>query len=85
MSATCAPARTVAPAPSPRRGPRWAAARFTALLVLLAGALVMATLLAVSLGAVRVPLSDTWRIVVSHVVPGSVTGGFTAIEDRIVW
>jgi len=85
MSATCAPARTVAPAPSPRRGPRWAAARFTALLVLLASALVMATLLAVSLGAVRVPLSDTWRIVVSHLVPGSVTGGFTAIEDRIVW
>ena len=85
MSVTSAPARATAPRRSPHRGPRWAAARFTALLAVLAAALVMATLLAVSLGAVRVPLSDTWRIIAHHVLPGSVTPSFTAIQDRIVW
>ncbi|MGH3695709.1 MAG: FecCD family ABC transporter permease [Pseudonocardiaceae bacterium] len=74
------------PERSPRRGPRWAAtARYTTLLMILVAAVVMAMLLAVSLGAVRVPLSETWRIIAHHVLPGSVTPTFTVIEDRIVW
>jgi iron complex transport system permease protein len=55
------------------------------LLVLLAAAVVLALLLAVSLGPVRVPLPDTWRIIAHHVFPGSVTPTFTAAENRIVW
>ncbi|MGH3753415.1 MAG: FecCD family ABC transporter permease [Pseudonocardiaceae bacterium] len=86
MTATGAPARVPAPRRSPHRGPRWAsAARYTTLLVVLAAAVVLATLLAVSVGAVGVPLPDTWRIIAHHVAPGSVTPTFTTVQDRIVW
>lgn len=45
----------------------------------------VATLLAVSVGAVGVPLSQTGRIVVDHLLPGVLTPTWTPIQDQIVW
>ena len=86
MAVTSAPPRATVPVHRARRGPRWATpGRYAVLLVLLVVATVMAVLLAVSLGAVRVPLSHTWSIVAHRVLPGADASDFTAVEERIVW
>jgi iron complex transport system permease protein len=44
-----------------------------------------AILLAVSIGAVAVPLSTVWGILANHAVPGLVTPDWTAGREAIVW
>ncbi len=55
------------------------------LLVVLVVVVVGATLLAVGIGAVRVPPWRVWQIVLSHLAPGTVEPAFTTVEHRIVW
>jgi iron complex transport system permease protein len=50
-----------------------------------AGALLAAILLAVSIGAVGVPLSTVWGILANHAVPGLVTPDWTTGREAIVW
>jgi iron complex transport system permease protein len=50
-----------------------------------AGALLAAILLAVSIGAVQVPLSTVWGILANHAVPGLVTPDWTTGREAIVW
>ena len=49
------------------------------------GAVLAAILLAVSIGAVAVPLSTVWGILANHAVPGLVTPDWTAGREAIVW
>ena len=49
------------------------------------GVLFLAILLAVSIGAVAVPLSTVWGIVANHAVPGLVTPDWTEGREAIVW
>ena len=49
------------------------------------GVLFLAILLAVSIGAVPVPLSTVWGIVANHAVPGLVTPDWTEGREAIVW
>ena len=48
-------------------------------------ALMLAILLAVSIGAVAVPLSTVWGILANHAVPGLVTPDWTPGREAIVW
>lgn len=50
-----------------------------------AGALLSAILLAVSIGAVQVPLSTVWGILANHAVPGLFTPDWTTGREAIVW
>lgn len=71
-----------------RRGPGVRAAGtvpFTALLLALVVATALATLLAVSIGAVEVAPARVLAIVTDHLLPGSVERSFTAVEEQIVW
>ncbi|MGH8932091.1 MAG: FecCD family ABC transporter permease, partial [Egibacteraceae bacterium] len=74
-TATATPARAAVPrgGPAGRGGAAW----FTVLLVVLVVAVVGATLLAVGIGAVRVPPWRVWQIVLSHLAPGTVEPAFT--------
>ncbi len=49
------------------------------------GALVLAILFAVSIGAVPVPLSTIWGILANHLIPGLVTPDWTPGREAIVW
>lgn len=49
------------------------------------GVLFLAILLAVSIGAVPVPLSTVWGVLVNHAVPGLVTPDWTPGREAIVW
>ncbi len=49
------------------------------------GAVLAAILLAVSIGAVAVPLSTVWGILANHAVPGLVTPDWTQGREAIVW
>ncbi|TDD25323.1 FecCD family ABC transporter permease [Nonomuraea diastatica] len=71
----------VASAGSPRRRGR----RFAALVVALAVAVVAATWLAVSIGAVHVALPQAWGIVADRLVPGLVPRTWTPVQAQIVW
>ena len=58
-------------------------------LPLLAGGLVvilvLVLMLAVSVGAVGIPVGMVWRVILSHVAPGSVETTWSAGRDNIVW
>ena len=60
-------------------------ARFRILVVGLTVALAFAMLLAVSLGAVAVPVGVSARILAHHLVPGSVDPTWGPVEDQIIW
>jgi len=49
------------------------------------GALLAAVLLAVSIGAVAVPLSTVWGVLANHLIPGLVTPDWTEGREAIVW
>lgn len=49
------------------------------------GALLLAILLAVSTGAVPVPLSAVWGVLANHLIPGLVTPDWTPGREAIVW
>jgi iron complex transport system permease protein len=49
------------------------------------GVLVLAILVAVSVGAVSVPLTTVWSILAHHLAPGFVTPDWTPGRDSIVW
>jgi iron complex transport system permease protein len=66
--------------PTPQLLPR---ALFPFFVVFLVAFLVFSGLVAVSIGAVSIPLADVWRIVVRHVVPGGEQS--SVVQDRIVW
>ena len=51
----------------------------------LAIVLVAAMMLAVSVGAVGIPLDMVWRVIASHLVPGSIEPTWSAGRDNIVW
>ncbi|GAA0986373.1 iron ABC transporter permease [Acrocarpospora macrocephala] len=67
-------------APIARRG-----STFGLVLGLLAGAVVFATWLAVSIGAVSVGLAECWGIVADQLFPGSVARTWTPVQEQIVW
>ncbi|CUH75139.1 Hemin transport system permease protein HmuU [Tritonibacter multivorans] len=48
-------------------------------------ALLASVSFAVSVGAVKVPLSTVWGVVLDHVLPGSVTPDWSRGRDAIVW
>jgi iron complex transport system permease protein len=50
-----------------------------------AGALLFAILLAVSVGAVAVPMGTVWGILAHHLAPGLVTPDWTPAREAIVW
>lgn len=52
-----------------------------ALIVILIGVMI----LAVSVGAVRIPLEVVWGSILNHIVPGSVEVTWSAGRDNIVW
>jgi len=67
-------------------GPRHALIHATPALVLaLAAILVVAALVAVSVGAIAIPLDTVWSVVAHHLVPGSVEVSWSAGRDNIVW
>lgn len=67
-------------------GPRHALIHNLPLIVVgLAILLVFVVMLAVSIGAVGIPLDMVWSVVLSHVVPGSVEQTWSAGRDNIVW
>jgi iron complex transport system permease protein len=76
---------TVAPPRGAGRHRRLSGARFVLLLLALAGALVVAVLLAISLGAVDVPIADTARVVGHHLFPRWVDPLSAAAQDQIIW
>lgn len=47
--------------------------------------LVLAILVAVSVGAVAVPLATVWGVLANHVIPGLVTPDWTPAREAIVW
>lgn len=49
------------------------------------GALLASILLAISIGAVAVPLSTVWGVLANHLIPGLVTPDWTAGREAIVW
>jgi iron complex transport system permease protein len=49
------------------------------------GALLLAILLAVSVGAVSVPLGTVWGILLNQTVPGAITPDWTPAREAIVW
>jgi iron complex transport system permease protein len=49
------------------------------------GALLFAILLAVSIGAVAIPLPTVWGILANHLIPGLVTPDWTDARAAIVW
>lgn len=51
----------------------------------LAVMLVLVMMMAVSIGAVGIPLDMVWGVVLSHIVPGSVDVTWSAGRDNIVW
>ncbi|GIH23513.1 ABC transporter permease [Acrocarpospora phusangensis] len=59
--------------------------RFTILVIVLVVAVVAATWLAVSIGAVHVGLAQCGGIVADHLVPGLVTRTWTPVQEQIVW
>jgi iron complex transport system permease protein len=50
-----------------------------------AGLLLLAVFLAVSVGAVPVPLATVWGVLANHLVPGLVTPDWTQGREAIVW
>ncbi|TDC96654.1 iron ABC transporter permease [Nonomuraea deserti] len=75
-----------APATATTAGrPRRRGGRFAALVVALAVAVVAATWLAVSIGAVHVALPQAWGIVADRLVPGLVPRTWTPVQAQIVW
>jgi iron complex transport system permease protein len=49
------------------------------------GALLLSLLIAVSIGAVAVPLSTVWGVFANHLVPGLITPDWTPAREAIVW
>jgi iron complex transport system permease protein len=49
------------------------------------GILLAAILLAVSVGAVAIPLATTWGVLVNQLVPGLVTPDWTPAREAIIW
>lgn len=49
------------------------------------GVLLLSILLAVSVGAVSVPLGTVWGVLLNHLIPGAVTPDWTAAREAIVW
>ena len=86
MRAPAAPFETP-PVPgreAPKGAPRLlAGALFPPFLVLLTALLVLSGLVAVSIGAVSIPLGDVWRIVLRHVTGRGAKAG--DVQDRIIW
>jgi iron complex transport system permease protein len=67
-------------------GPRHALIHATPALVLaLAAILVVTALVAVSVGAIAIPLDTVWSVVAHHLAPGSVEVSWSAGRDNIVW
>ncbi|REE96485.1 FecCD family ABC transporter permease [Thermomonospora umbrina] len=65
-----------------RRGPHLVSGPATALLIAsLAIALAGATVLAISLGSVDLPLNAVWRVIAAHVVGGDTD----PLNDQVVW
>lgn len=58
---------------------RW----FGALVVFLIGTAVFSALVALSIGAVNIPLGDVWRIVLRHLTRRP--AGENLVQDRIIW
>lgn len=67
-------------------GPRHALIHGLPLLVGgLALLLVLVMMLAVSVGAVGIPLDMVWNIILNHLAPGSIEQSWSAGRDNIVW
>ncbi|KQU97437.1 iron ABC transporter permease [Devosia sp. Root105] len=67
-------------------GPRHALVHATPALVLALAALLLVTaLVAVSVGAIAIPLDTVWSVVAHHLAPGSVEVSWSAGRDNIVW
>ncbi|WP_224702413.1 FecCD family ABC transporter permease [Devosia aquimaris] len=47
--------------------------------------LLLVAMLAISVGAIAIPPDMVWRVVASHVFPGSITPDWSAGRDNIVW
>ena len=63
-------------------------ARLSTLPLAVAGLLTLlglVALLAVSVGAIAIPFDLVWRVIASHVLPGSVTPDWSPGRDNIVW
>lgn len=72
--------------PRPSPSIRWSdPVRFSMLLVGLVVVLGAVTLAAVGIGAVVVPVDQTWRIIVGHLLPGVTDPVGSAIDDQIIW
>jgi iron complex transport system permease protein len=69
---------------APKRGPNLlGGAWYPPFLLFLAALLVFSGLVALSIGAVSIPLAEVWRIVLRHLTPGGEKS--TAVQDRIIW
>lgn len=51
----------------------------------LVAVLVVVVMLAVSVGAVGIPLEIVWGVIISHIVPGSIEQTWSTGRDNIVW
>lgn len=49
------------------------------------GALLLSILVAVSVGAVAVPLATVWGVLANHLIPGLITPDWTSGREAIVW
>ena len=72
-------------APPRGRSRRVSRGGFSLILVALGASVVLSILLATSVGPVSVPPSQTWRIVLHHVMPGAVAAPADPVFDQIVW
>ena len=84
-----APAARFETPPSPGRNARKGApnllggALYPPFLLFLAALLVLSGLVALSIGAVSIPLAEVWQIVLRHTTPGGEQS--TEVQDRIIW
>lgn len=83
LRAPSAPRVDPRPAPKPTSAQLLPNAPFPAVVVFLVALLVISGLVAVSIGAVTIPLGDTWRIVLRHVFRRPVPAH--DVQDRIIW
>ena len=67
------------------RAKRISGTRFSLLIAVLAGAVVLSVLLATSLGPVSVPLSESGRSILHHLLPGLVGPPRDPVQDQIIW
>jgi iron complex transport system permease protein len=84
-AAAAAPSRQARTTPYTTKTHRLSSAGYALLVFILIITLVFAMLLAISVGAVSIPLDVSWRVVLNHVLPGLVPQTWEAIHDQIIW